>query len=46
VYFVGEVVGHDADGYLTLAVWLLVNRRCDGALLEVWGHLGEEIRGY
>ena len=46
MYFVGEVVRHNPDGNLALAVWLLVNRRCDGALLEVGRHFREQVRGY
>src|SRR6202521_625537 len=46
MYFVGEVVRPNADRNLALAVGLLVNRRCDGALLEVGRHFPEQGRGY
>src|SRR3989442_2104922 len=46
MYFVGEVVRHNTDGNLALAVWLLVNRRCNGTLLEVGRHFREQVRGY
>src|SRR6266849_303749 len=44
--FVGEVVGHHADRYLTLPVRLLVNGSRDRSSLEVRGHLREQVRGY
>jgi len=42
---VGEVVGHEAYGQLTLAVRLLVDRCGDGPILKIGRHFREEVGG-
>src|ERR1700730_17345489 len=45
VHPVGEVIGEQTHGDLTLAVRVLVNRGADDTFLKVRRHLGKEVRG-
>src|ERR1700689_2826835 len=44
VDLIGEVIGEETHGDLTLAVRVLVDRSSDNAFLKVGSHLGKEVR--
>ena len=42
---VSQMIGHESDGHLSLAVRLLVDGRRDDSFVEVRSHFGEQVGG-